>query len=310
MHLSTIPAVSDQFQTALDVLSHPGFQIGFITGLVGAGLLLVLALILRRPVPGWGLVFALAVVAGLVVERDFELTSFGALGLLAVSGLIVDLVYLSARSRIGDIAKALVWLVVAVGVVWFSLLNEIADPSWVRIAFPVTTLALGVGVWWLGRLPASGLVGSLVAISIAGAWVTVPETDDFTVLLGVALPLALVTLRPIQSRALATGAFVLAGLLALLVLGGGEPRPWTMLSSWATIAPLPVIAALIGFRSRELSASVVLTVHVIYVAAITRVADYTESAFVVLAGFIVLISLVVVVLWVVPQPSPRDEPAS
>ncbi len=300
----------EQLQIAIDVLSHPGFQMGFITGLVGAGLLFVLALILRRPVPGWGLVFASAVGVGLVLERDFELTSFGALGLLAVSGLFVDLVYLSARSRIGDIAKSLVWLVVAVGVVWFSLLNEIADPSWVRIAFPLTVLGMGAGTWWLGSLPTSGLVGPLVAISIAGAWVTVPETDEFTVILGAALPLAFVTLRPIQSRALATGAFVLAGLFALLVLGGGEPRPWTMLSSWATIAPLPLIAALSGFRSRELPSWVVLTVHVIYVAAITRVADYTESAFVVLAGFIVLISLVVVVLWFVPQSSPRDQPDS
>lgn len=306
----TIPGVADELRTLLDVLSHPGFQVGFIAGLVGAGLLFVLALILRRPVPGWGLVFSVAAGVGLMVERNFELTSFGSLGLLALSGLFVDLVYLSARSRIGDIAKGLVWLVVAVGVVWFSLLNEIGDPSWVRIAFPLAILALGVGVWWLGRLPASGFVGPLVAISIAGVWVTVPETDDFTVMLGVALPLALVSLRPIQSRASATGAFVLAGLFASLILGGGEPRPWTMLASWATIAPLPVIAALVGSRSQGLPSWVVLVVHFVYVAAITRVADYTESALVVLAGFIVLISLVVAVLWVMPRSSPDDQPAS
>lgn len=306
----TIPSVLDQLQSALDVLSHPGFQIGFITGLVGAGLLFVLALVLRRPVPGWGLVFAVAAGVGLMTERNFELTSFGALGLLALSGLFVDVVYLSARSRIGDITKGVVWLVVAVGVVWFSLLNDIADPFWVRLAFPLTVLALGVGVWWLGRLPTSGLVGTLVAISIAGVWVTVPETDNFTVMLGVALPLALVTLRPIQSRAWATGAFVLAGLFALLVLGGGEPRPWTMLASWATIAPLPVIAVLVGIRSQGLSSWVVLAVHLIYIAAITRVADYTESALIVAVGFVVLISLVVATLWFAPQSPPRDQPAS
>lgn len=273
-------------------------------------MLFVLALVLRRPVRGWGLVFAVAVGIGLMVERNFELTSFGSLGLLALSGLSVDLVYLSARSRIGDIAKGLVWLVVAVGVVWFSLLNEIADPSWVRVAFPVTTLALGVGAWWLGRLPTSGLVGPLVAISIAGVWVTVPETDDFTVMLGVALPLALVTLRPIESRTLATGAFVLAGLFVLLGLGGGEPRPWTMLASWATIAPLPLIAAVGGFTPRRPSSWAVLLIHFIYVAAVTRVADYTESALVVAAGFVVLISLVVATLWFAPQSSPRDQPVS
>ncbi|MFP4554500.1 MAG: hypothetical protein ACLFRT_11650 [Actinomycetota bacterium] len=300
----------EELQTLVDVLSHPGFQIGFITGLVGAILLFVLALILRRPVPGWGLVFAVAVGVGLMVQRNFELTSFGSLVLLAASGLFVDLVYLSARSRIGDIAKGLVWLVVAVGVVWFSLLNEIADPSWVRFAFPLTVLALGVGVWWLGRLPASGLVGPLVAISIAGVWVTVAETDDFTVMLGVALPLALVTLRPMQAQAWATGAFVLAGLFALLVLGGGEVRPWTMLASWATIAPLPVIASLVGFRPQGLSAWAVLAVHFIYVAVITRVADYTESALVVFFALVVLISLVAATLWFAPQSSPDAQPAS
>lgn len=302
--------MADELQTLLDVLSHPGFQIGFIAGLVGAGLLFVLALILRRPVPGWGLVFALAVGVGLVLERDFELTSFGSLGLLALSGVFVDLVHLSARSRIGDIAKGLVWLVVAVGVVWFSLQNDIADPYWVRIVLPLTTLAMGAGIWWLGRLPTSGLVGPLVAISIAGAWVTVPETDDFTVMLGVALPLALVTLRPIQSRALATGAFALAGLFALLVLGGGEPRPWTMLASFATIAPLPVIAAVGSFTPRRPSSWAVLLIHFIYVVAITRVADYTESALVVAVGLVVLISLVVAALWSAPQSPPRDEPGS
>lgn len=169
---------------------------------------------------------------------------------------------------------------------------------------------MGAGMWWLGRLPTSGLVGPLVAISIAGVWVTVPETDDFTVMLGVALPLALVTLRPIQSRAWATGAFVLAGLFVSLVLGGGEPRPWTVLASWATIAPLPVIAALVGFRPQRLSSWVVLAVHFIYVAAITRVADYTESVFVVAVGFVVLISLVVAILWFAPQSSPHDKPAA
>ena len=198
----------------------------------------------------------------------------------------------------------------AVGVVWFSLLNAIDDPSWVGVAFPFTVLGMGVGMWWLGRLSVSGLVGPLVAISIAGAWVTVPETDDFTVILGVALPLAVVTLRPIQSRASATGAFVLAGLFVMLVLGGGEPRPWTILASWAAIAPIPVVAALGGLRSRGSSSWVLFAVHVVYVAVMTRVADYTESALVVAVGFVVLISLVVATLWFAPQSSSDGQPAS
>ncbi|MFP3883423.1 MAG: hypothetical protein ACLFWH_14045 [Actinomycetota bacterium] len=105
----------EELQTLVGVLGHPGFQIGLMAGLVGVGVLLVVTLALRRPIPGWGLVFAFAVGSGLLVQQKFELNSFGALTLLAISGLLVDVVFHFARSRIGDVAKALVWPIVVVG---------------------------------------------------------------------------------------------------------------------------------------------------------------------------------------------------
>ncbi|MFP3883422.1 MAG: hypothetical protein ACLFWH_14040 [Actinomycetota bacterium] len=137
-----------------------------------------------------------------------------------------------------------------------------------------------------------------------------PETDAYTVILGAALPLALVTLPPIQARAWATGAFVLAGLYTMLVLGGGETRPWTLLAAWATIAPIPVIAAVVHLRTRRPALWIIFVTHVVYVAAITRVADYTGSVLVVVISFIALIALTVLVLWFLTRFSPDAQPSS
>lgn len=83
-----------------------------------------------------------------------------------------------------------------------------------------------------------------------------------------------------------------------------------MLASWATIAPLPVIAAVAGLRRSPLRGWVILLTHVVYVALVTRIADYTESALVVFVGFAVLVSLVVAVLWFMPRSLSDDRTAS
>jgi hypothetical protein len=172
----------------------------------------------------------------------------------------------------------------------------------------VVIIALASGLWALGRVPEAGLVGPMMAICIAGAWVTVPETDNLVVLVGAAIPMGLVTLPPVRAKVSAGGALALAGVFAFLVLDGGVPRPWTVASSWAMIATIPVLAAVLHTRVRRPTRFVILAVHVVYVVVTTRIADVTESDLVILVSFLLLITLAALVLALAPGWTAGDVP--
>jgi hypothetical protein len=166
-----------------------------------------------------------------------------------------------------------------------------------------------VGIWVLGRLPEANLVGPLLAISIGGIWVTVPETDLVTVMLGAGLPIGVATLPPIRARATATGALALSAVLVWLAIEGGTPRPWTVATAWATFATIPLMALLIksaGIRPRR---SLLFVIHVVYVAAISRVADNTESEVVVLLWFLPLIVLTALAILLIPGSRKTELPS-
>lgn len=214
----------------IDVWSHPGYQTGLVAGLIGVALVLAIALILRRRVYGWGLIFAVAVVVGLSRRREVDTDILIRLGVLAASGLLVD-VAAALRWRWRWVLTTAGWAVAAAATVWFGASLGIPGPTWVEWGLPLTIIGFGFGLWAWGRLPEVGVVGLLAGIAIAGAWVTVPETDLFVVLLGVALPMSLVTLWPLSGRPSAAGALALAAVFAWMVLHGGIPRPWTVAAS-------------------------------------------------------------------------------
>lgn len=286
----------DELQTVLDLWGHPGFQGGLVAGVLGLGLLFIVALIVERPTFGWGAVFSIAAGVGLI-QSEIEIGVLVRLGLLVASGLLVDLAP-NLNRRWGLAPKTVAWAAVTVVAVLVSIGMEMSGPAWISFAFPATVVALAAGLWMLGRSPDAELVGPLMALCIAGAWATVPETDEVVVMLGAAIPMGLATLRPLRGRPSAAGALALAGVFAWLVVQGGAPRPWTIAASLAAAATIPLIAAMtwrVG-RPRPILAGVV---HVVYVVAMTRVADYTDSVLAVsfwLAGLVVLAGLTLVLV--------------
>jgi hypothetical protein len=284
----------------IDVWSHPGYQTGLVAGLVGVALILAIALILRRRVYGWGLIFAVAVVVAVSRRIDISDDILIPLGVLAATGLLVDFaVALKWRWRWLLITTG--WALAAVAAVWFGAGIGISGPPWIDYGLPLTIIGLGFGLWAWGRLPEVGLVGLLTGLTIAGAWVTVPETDLFVVLLGAAVPMSLVTLWPLSARPSTAGALTLAGVFAWMVLYGGIPRPWTVVGSWAMIAPIPVMAALIHRGMGRPGMVVTLLIHFVYVAIVSRVADYTDSVSMVVVWSAIALVAVGVAVVVLPE---------
>jgi len=284
----------------IDVWGHPGYQTGLVAGLAGTALVLAIAQILRRRVFGWGLIFAVAVLVALSTQTGVDTDSLISLGVLAATGLVVDGSAV-LRWRWRWVSMTAGWGLAALAAAWLGAGLGISEPVWVAWSLPLTIVGFGFGLWTWGRLPEVALVGLLAAISIAGGWVTVPETDLFVGLLGVALPMGLVTLWPLSGRPSAAGSLALAGVFALLVLEGGLPRPWTVLASWATIASIPLMAALISQGMGRPGRVVTLIIHFAYVGLVTRVADYTDSGFVVVIGSAVALVAVGVVVVLLPE---------
>jgi hypothetical protein len=308
--LDSLPsaAVRDDLQVVIDVWSHPGFQTGLVAGLVGVSLVLAIALILRRRVYGWGLIFAVAVLVALSRRIEIDDDILIRLSVLAATGLMVDVAGV-LRWRWRWVLITTGWALAAVAAVWFGAGIGISGPSWIDYGLPLTIIGFGFGLWAWGRLPEVGLVGLLAGLTVAGAWVTVPETGLFVFLLGVAFPMGLITLWPLSARPSAAGALALAGIFAWMVLYGGSVRPWTIAASWAMIASIPVMAALFHRGMGRPGRLVTLLIHFVYVAIVSRVADYTDSVLTVLVwSAIALVAVGVAVVLLPERPAAASEP--
>lgn len=265
-----------ELRTVIDVWSHPGFQTGLLAGLMGLALVVAIPLMVRRRAHGWGIVFAISAVVALTIRSEVETDILIRLGILAVAGLLVDLTS-SLNWLWAWLLTSIGWAGAAIAALLLGAELGISEPPWLVFAFPLTVVGLAAGLWAWGRLPQAGLVGPLMGIGVAGAWVTIPETDLFVVLLGAAIPLGLVTLWPSSARPSAAGALALAGVFAWLVIQGGMPRPWTVAASWAAVATIPFIAALINRGFGHPGRIAIVVIDLVYAAVVTRVADYTDS---------------------------------
>ena len=98
-------------------------------------------------------------------------------------------------------------LVAAFGLTSLLQLEDVGRAGWV---FPVIVTGSGAGMWLLSRSDVSETMSSMVAISIAGMWVTVPETDMITILVGAAIPCGLATLSPLRGKSWLSGSLALS----------------------------------------------------------------------------------------------------
>jgi hypothetical protein len=213
----------------------------------------------------------------------------------------VDLVRFLGRRRAGQALLAVSWIPAIVAAWWFGTLLDPGGVSWIPPMLSLTTMALAVGIWGVGRSPVGDLLGPVFAIVVFAGWVTVPETDVFNVFVGVALPIGLATLPPARGRPLAAGAMALAGVFAWLVMDGGLPRPWTIAGGWAVAAIVPAIAMTIRSHLGVASQLLLMLVAGLYAFAVTRIADLTESTFVVAGSAVLLSAVALAGLWTIQR---------
>ena len=156
----------------------------------------------------------------------------------------------------------------------------------------------------------------LLALTIAGAYTTLPDTEEILVLFGVAIPLVLLAWpKPLASLG-AWGAYPAIGLLAWVIAWGGRGRETAIIGAAASLGLLVAepIARWFSRRSATLldrlptgAGGAVLAglLQLIVVAVIARVAGLQSDS--ILAGGIAVAALVVaVVVMAAAGPSSRS----
>ena len=219
------------------LLTSPQFAAGWWCGVVAFGAGVAAAVVHRSrsrpaPVPMLGLLFGGAVL--LAVGMTLGWPAGLALGLLVLAGAGV------AGSWMG--VGPLLSMLLAVPGAWLVVFRG-APPlaGWLRL---LTMTAVVAGGWLLAdvdrRWGRAGFVPVLLAVSVAGVYATVPDTEQALAALGVALPLALLGWpRPLASLGQG-GAYVAAGTLVWVVSAGGVGRASSVIGGVACLGLLVV----------------------------------------------------------------------
>jgi hypothetical protein len=259
-----------------DLLADEGFRTGLRFGLLTVAVAVLARVVGRR---GWPLAGLAFVVAGILALDDaFAVDKEVVVGLavLAVGGF--------AAMRL----HPLVWLAAAVpGAVLFARAADLDEPDW---AFAVILVATLVGGLLVAEFDASfartGLPPLMLAFTVLGAYVTVPETQHVIVLTGAALPLVVLG-WPWPAASLGVGgSFAAVALVSwIVVMDGGTFRPSSVvggLTSLGMFAVEPVVRRVLG-RAETRHVVGVAGLHVVVVVACSRLAGLRSSAAVALA---------------------------
>lgn len=294
-----------------DLLAHDGFRTGGVFG-VSAGVgVAIAATVGRRILPWAGLAFGVAAV--LAVDRQFTVdTGFVAgLALLAVGG------WATGRAGVAVRAAAAV-----PGAVVYALGTDLDRPSWaVSTIVAVTVLGGASTAAFDDRFGRRGLPPWLLAVTALGIYLTTPDTEHTTVLLGAALPVALLGWPRVMARLGVGGSFVATALLAWGVVVDGQGRDGAVVGGVACLGVLlvePVVRAVrraVGeagagaVTSAEVSARHTLVVgglHVAVVALCSRVAGLRTSLIEAAAiSAVVFAGAAAVLAWEAARPSER-----
>jgi hypothetical protein len=261
----------ESLTTLVDLLTRPDFLAGIVAGFAGLALLLLTPGPRRETVADWGLILSAGIllVVNLAITRRLGLVA--GIGLLATGGWIL--------TRAESVLKAVGWLVVALGAAVVVTRGGLTEQVWVRGLTAIVILAAGAALTaWARRLP-QHLIGPMMAVSAFGIWATVPETEMARAMLGVAIPMALATVRPTEARLFPAGALAVSGLLAWVAASGGEARPASIIGGWACLGLL-IILPFCRPNPADLAETrpwVVFGIHAVVVMLASRVIGLWES---------------------------------
>ncbi|HLT69075.1 MAG TPA: hypothetical protein VKZ72_02840 [Acidimicrobiales bacterium] len=301
--------------TLTDLIDEPGFRDACSLAALGTALVAAVALALRRRVPLAGVVVAAAAVAALdrdVLPVDDQVVA--GLGLLAAGG------YLAERWSLHVLAAVPGALVLAAALP--------ADPGWVRPVVVTTTVLGGAAAADLdraaGRRPrrvgaglhlAPGVGPVMLAVTVAGVYLTVPDTEMATVVLGAALPAAALGWPFAWGRLGGGGVLAAVGVVAWTVALDGRGRLGSVVGGVACLGllvlepPLRRLGGLPVARGTR-GALVLVAVHVVLVAWCSRVAglrsDPAPALVLALAGHAVATAALVVAARAAPD-RPRPD---
>ena len=244
---------------------------------MGAGLAIVGVFYLlgraRRRSRGWAIAYGAAALAilGLLFSVDPE--PLFRIALVILAGALVDVADLVPGRRWRLVARPVAWSL-AGGAVFLFTTSIVTDADlWQRIILPFWVIALGAATRSLDRSHLADTLSPLLAISVIGVWVTVPETDMVEVLLGLSLPMALVTMPPVNARATTPGLLLVASLLGWLTLDGAAGRDIEAVGGLLSAGVL-LLAPLVRIWRPGIDRRWVFGVHVVFVIVATRLVDW------------------------------------
>ena len=212
--------------------------------------------------------------------------AFGAAALLA--GVAA---WALGRARRGGLVATLAGLApAAAGVAALAATGGIPagrDAGLAPLVAGAAAVAAGALLADFDRRRRDGLALPLWAVSVAGVWATVPDVESAVVVLGAALPPALLGWpSPLARNGLVSlgvaGSLAGAGLLVWVVATDGAGRPGSMVGGLACLGVLGVepLARRLGGRgpgSPPLPAAALLAAHLVLVAVASRVVGRRET---------------------------------
>lgn len=292
-----------------DLLAHDGFRTGVALGVPAAVVVAVAALLARRAVPVAGLAFGAATVVGFRARFTLEADVVVALVVLAAGGYVTG-----SRGWLLRLAAC------APGALWLALATGPNSPGWAVPAIVAVTLVGGVLAGDLDRsLAADGLGPALLPVTMLGLYLTTPDTEHSAILLGAALPVALLGVPRALAPLGAGGAAVAAALVGWDVVLDGVGRDGAVVGGVACLGMYviePVVRRVTGRQVASGAAGagrprrdavVVAALHVGVVAACSRIAGLRSSAVEALA-ICVVVYVVAAALLVRGAGRPADRP--
>jgi hypothetical protein len=231
------------------VLSSRAFAVGLALGALAYLATGLLAAITRRSRDGAGIAFA---AAALLAIRDVfgarvaPAGLFVAIALLAIGGALATRMRPRMAAR-WYVAPGRAALALTPGALALALAFPIDTPSWLRFAVAAGALISSVLVMDFDKAQgAKGAPLMLLAISAIAVYFTVPDTELPLVMLGCALPLALLSIPQPLRRLGPAGTAAAMGVFAWVVVAGGAARGGSIVAGLATLGLL--VAEPVGRR--------------------------------------------------------------
>lgn len=268
-------------ERVLETFTQASFRNGLAIGALALLAGVVVAALWRRrrgrPCPVAGLLIAAAGGAALLQSQRPMLGLVPGLVALAVAGVVVDAVP-RLRSLLPVLALPGAWLV-ATGV-------EVSQ-AWAPLAVGVAVAGGGALVAdFDGRWSVRPLGPALMVVSLAGVFLTVPETREALPVLGAALPLAVLGWPASLASLGAGGSLSSTALLAWTVAQGGTFRDTALVGGLACLGMLVAepLGRLVGPHRRRHRLprpswvlAAVLVAHAVVVLVAARVAGLGDD---------------------------------